>query len=356
MFIPERMPVLQVANKVGSIMKSVVFYEPDMFSVEDIKMPEVGEYDALVKVHACGICGTDIHILHGEHIVKYPVIPGHEFSGEIVEIGSGVTNVQVGDRVTVDPNIVDRTCFFCRRGEINLCENLTAVGVNFNGGFAEYCSVPAVQAYRVPDSVSLDVAAMAEPLACSVHGIDRANIRPGSNAVVLGAGGIGLMMVQLLRIAGVKTIIVSEPDEKKRSLASRLGADLVLDPLSSDVAGEIKAITHVGADVVIESAGRLETAELAVKLARRGGTVLQFGVVSPDKLVKLSPYDIFYRELTILGSFVNPYTHARAIDLLESKQIDVVPLITHKFAIDDIAEALNTSQGKDAIKVLVTPA
>jgi len=336
-------------------MKSVVFYGPNRFAVEDRPTPEVGEYDALVKVYACGICGTDVHILRGEHIVRFPVVPGHEFSGEIVEVGGKVTNVSVGDRVTVDPNIVDNTCCFCRRGEIHLCENLTALGVNYDGGFAEFCRVPAVQAYKVPDSVSLDEAAMAEPLACCIHGIDRANIVPGGTVVALGAGSIGLLLIQLARIAGASRIIVSEPDERKRHLAARFGSDVQVDPSRQDVAAEVAELTGVGADVVIECAGRLETAQLALKLARRGGTVLQFGVVSPDQLAAVSPYDIYYRELTVRGSFVNPFTHARAIELLASKQVKVMPLVTHRFPLDEAARAFETAQGKDAVKVLLVP-
>lgn len=308
-----------------------------------------------MKVHAAGICGTDIHILHGEHIVKFPVIPGHEFSGEIVDVGQKVTNVQVGDRVTIDPNIVDQTCFFCRRGEINLCENLTAVGVNYDGGFAEFCRVPAVQAYKLPESISLDEAAMTEPLACCIHGIDRAEIVPGSNVVVLGGSTIGSMIIQLAKLAGARHVIISEPDERKRHLGGLLGADVQVDPLSQDVLGEVMEVTGVGADVVIEAAGRLETAELAPKLARRGGTILQFGVVSPDKLARISPYEVFYRELTLRGSFVNPFTHSRAIELLETKQIDVMALVSHRFSLDDIGRALETAQGKDTIKILLTP-
>ncbi|HUV03732.1 MAG TPA: zinc-dependent alcohol dehydrogenase family protein [Armatimonadota bacterium] len=336
-------------------MKSVVFREPNRFVVEDRPVPDIGDGDALVKVRACGICGTDVHILHGEHIVKFPVVPGHEFSGEVVKVGSKVSDVSVGDRVTIDPNIVDYTCYFCRRGQIHLCENLTALGVNYDGGFAEFCRVPAVQAYKVPDSVSLDEAAMAEPLACCIHGIDRANITPGDSVVVLGAGSIGLLLVQLARIAGASHIIVSEPDERKRHMAARFGSDAQVDPSKQDVTAEVAELTKVGADVVIESAGRLETAQLALKLARRGGTVLQFGVVSPDQLAEVSPYDVYYNELTVRGSFVNPYTHARAIKLLASKQVEVMPLITHRFTLDESAKAFETAQSKDAVKVLLVP-
>ncbi len=336
-------------------MKAVVFQEPDRLVVEDRAVPEVGDHDVLMKVHACGICGTDLHMLSGEHIVKFPVIPGHEFSGEVVEIGAGVTNVRPGDRVTIDPNIVDQTCFFCRRGEVNLCENLTAVGVNFDGGYAEYCRLPAVQAYKAPDEVGLDEATFAEPLACCIRGMDRANVSSGSTVVILGAGSIGLIMVQLARIAGARHVMVSEPDEQKRQLAARMGADFQVDPLSRDPTSEVVEISGVGADVVIESAGLLETAELALKLVRRGGTILQFGVVSPGQLAKISPYDVYYREVTIRGSFVNPFTHARALDLLASKQIDVMPLVTRRFALDDAPQALEAAARKDTIKILLVP-
>lgn len=336
-------------------MKAVVFQAPNDLRLVERPVPDVGEYDVLVRVRACGVCGTDLHILDGEHIVRFPVIPGHEFSGEVVEVGSKVSNVRLGSRVTVDPNIVDQTCYFCRRGDIHLCENLTAVGVNFDGGYAEFCRVPAVQAYGVPDILSMEEAAMVEPLACCIHGIDRAGIAPGNNVVVLGAGSIGLMIVQLARIAGADHVIVSEPDKRKRELAAELGADVQIDPGRQDVEAEVAQLTRVGADVAVESAGRLETAEQVLKLARRGGTVLQFGVVSPDELAKVSPYQVYYKELTICGSFVNPFTHARAIQLLASKQVDVMSLVTHRFGLHDAGEALRAARSKDATKILLVP-
>lgn len=334
-------------------MKSVVFTQPGVVKVEERGKPTIGPQDILVKVHACGICGTDVHILRGEHIVKFPVVPGHEFSGEITEVGSDVDNLQVGDRVTIDPNIVDGTCYFCRRGYPHLCENLTAIGVNYDGGFAEYCAVPASQAYRIPDCLSLDEAALAEPLACCMHGADQANICSGSTVVILGAGSAGLLLTQLARISGAGHVIVSEPDADRRRLAMHLGADTVLDPQTQDIITEVFRITQVGADVVIESAGRSETSALAVRLARRGGTFLQFGMVTPGKSIDISPYDIYYRELTIVGSFVNPFTHARAIELLASKRIDVLPLITHKIPLTKAEEALSIFGTKGSVKILL---
>lgn len=336
-------------------MKAVIVSDACELELIDRPMPEVGEYDALIRVHACGICGTDVHIVHGGFDYVPGVVLGHELSGEVVEIGSKATNVKVGDRVTIDPNVPDFTCRFCRRGEINHCEGRYAVGVHVDGGYAEYCKAPAAQAYKVPDSVSLDEAAMAEPLACCVRGIDRAGIRPGDTVTILGSGSIGLMLLQLARASGASTIIVSEPDEKKRLLAARLGADVQLDPKTQDVACEVEELTGVGADVVIESAGRIETAELAVRLARPGGTILQFGVVPPDQYARIAPNEIFRKELTIRGSFINPFTHARAIDFLASKQVEVMPLITHRFSLEDAEKALETAQSKDAVKVLIVP-
>ncbi|MHB1458587.1 MAG: zinc-dependent alcohol dehydrogenase family protein [Armatimonadota bacterium] len=336
-------------------MKALVLREPFKISIEDCLIPDIDDSDVLVKVLACGICGTDVHILRGEHIVKFPVIPGHEFSGEIVEIGSKVANVAVGDLVTVDPNIVDRTCFFCRRGEIHLCENLSATGVNYDGGFAEFCRVPAVQAYKIPSGVSPEEAAMVEPLACCLHGIVRVGAIMGRSVVLLGAGSIGLLMLQLLKTSGALPIIVSEPDARKSQLAVRFGADVVVDPGTDDLTALVSDITKVGADIVIDCAGTLATSEIAIKLARRGGTVMQFGVVSPDKVAKISPYDVYYKELTVLGSFVNPFTHSRAIDLIASHRVDINPLITHRFALSDAENAMTMAQSGDAVKIMIVP-
>lgn len=336
-------------------MKAVVFRKPHEIIVEERPLPRIERDGILVKVRSSGICGTDVHILHGEHIVRFPVIPGHEFSGEVVEIGPDVNNVEVGDRVTVDPNIVDRTCFFCLRGEPHLCENLTALGVNFDGGFAEYCAVPAPQALEVPDAVGWQEAAMIEPVACCLHGMDRISVSPGESVVVLGVGFIGLLLIQMARIAGAGLIVVSEPDRRKRELASRVGATHAIDPQAEDVEVAVKGLAGVGADVVIECAGTPETAQLALSLARRGGRVLQFGVVAPDARIKISPYDVYYRELTIRGSFVNPFTHSRAVELVASGQLQIASLITHRFSLDQAADAFQAAQSPDSVKVLLVP-
>lgn len=336
-------------------MKALVFREAYDIYIDEYPTPSIGDDDVLVKVLACGVCGTDIHILRGEHIVKFPVIPGHEFCGRIVQAGDNVNNVKVGDLVTIDPNIVDQTCFFCRRGEIQLCENLTAIGVNFNGGFAEYCCVPAKQALEVPSDMIPEEAAMTEPVACCIHGVDRLGLIEGQSVVIQGAGSIGLIILQILKSGGAYPIIVSEPDEKKRNLALNFGADVVLDPNDSNLQSEITELTKVGADIVIESAGVLAASQMAAKLARRGGTVLHFGVLPAEQMIQVSPYEIYYKELKIIGSFVNPFTHSRAIKMISSGKVNIKPLITHKFALCDALAAMECAQSGQAVKIMIYP-
>jgi len=336
-------------------MKSVVFTQPGKFVIEDRPVPKIGPGDLLLKVAACGVCGTDIHIFHGEHFVQFPVVPGHEYSGEVVEAGAEVSHIKVGDRVTVDPNITCGVCHFCRRGHIHLCENLTALGVNMDGGFAEYPLVPAKQAYKLPGELPLEQAALVEPLACCVHGIDLAEVSVGDDVLIIGAGPIGLIMMQLARLAGARRVLVSEPYESRRNLASRLGADVVIDPANQDVREEVLKETEVGADVVIECVGSPKTSEQAPSLAKRGGMILLFGVTSPDLEARIKPYDIFLRELTIRGSFINPFTHARAVGLLAAGKVQVEALISHRLRLDDFGKALSLAGTPEAAKILIEP-
>jgi 2-desacetyl-2-hydroxyethyl bacteriochlorophyllide A dehydrogenase len=309
----------------------------------------------VLKVNTCGVCGTDSHIYQGEFLVRFPVVPGHELSGEVVEVGSSVTHVAVGDWVTVDPNIVCGVCPYCRVGQINLCDNLHAVGVRMDGGFAGYCRAPAKQVYRLPEGMSLLEGAFAEPLACCLHGTDRAGLRAGDRVLVIGGGSIGLTMVQLALAAGASHVILSEPSESRRGLGVVLGATAALNPVATDVRGEVLELTEGGADLVIECAGTARTAEQAVACARKGGRVLFFGVAPEAAIAELRPYDIFLRELTILGSFVNPFTHQRALEALAKGRVKVEPLVSHRYPVAAFEEALAMSRSPQAVKVVVQP-
>lgn len=316
-------------------------------------VPERGE--VLVKVKACGICGTDVHIFHGNYQVKYPLIPGHELSGEVCAVGEGVTGISVGDRVAVDPNNACGQCSYCRQGRVNLCKNLNPIGVTRDGGFAEYCRVPAVQIYLLPDSVSFEQGALMEPLACALRGIQMAEIAPGDTVAVLGSGTMGGLLLQLARTSGGGKMFLSEPIPKRREIALSFGADLTVNPLEDDVHQALLSLDPDGADVVFEAAGLAVTAEQSLQLAKRGGKVIFFGVVSPTEKVEVSPYLINENELTIRGSFNNPLTNSRALELIASGRVSVEPYISHRFPIEQFEEAFSLFGKPEAFKILIVP-
>ncbi len=334
-------------------MKAVVIDEPRSVRLADLPMPHAGADEVVIRVRACGVCGTDLKIFHGGFLADYPVIPGHGFSGEIVEAGAAVEHVRVGDHVTIDPNISCGVCPFCRRGEIHLCTHLTALGVNRPGGFQEFCLAPAKQVYQLPHDLPWEAGAFVEPLACCVHGIDRAQIRASDTVVILGAGSIGLLITQLVRLAGASRVIVSEPSEEKAELARALGADTVLNPRSTDLTQAVRDLTGIGADLVIECVGHPGTVAQALTLPRRGGRVLLFGVNPKEAEVPIRPYEVFLNELTIIGSYINPCTHARAIDLVASGRVKVDPLVSHRLPLDDFPRAMEIAEAGGAVKIMV---
>lgn len=322
-------------------------------------LPEPGEGQVLVKVSACGVCGTDVHIYHGgkgSAEVVPPVILGHEFSGHIVKLGSGVTGLEEGQLITVDPNIYCGKCRPCRQGQKQMCHHMRAVGVNMDGGFADYCLVPYAQCVPVPEGTDPELAALAEPLACCLHGIDRVGIRPGENVLIIGGGTIGQIMLQLARLAGAAKVVLSEPVEIRRELAVRLGADAAIDPLREDLPRRLsELLSRDGADVVIECVGNPRTSAQAIDAAAGCGRVMLFGVPNPDAVLQTKMHPIFQKELTIMGSFVNPDTHSRAVALLSSGQLKLKELITHRFPVSQLEEAIKMQTGTQSIKVLVKP-
>lgn len=322
-------------------------------------LPEPGEGQVLVKVCACGVCGTDVHIYHGgkgSADVTPPVILGHEFSGRIVKLGSGVTGLEEGQLITVDPNIYCGKCRPCRQGQKQMCHHMKAVGVNMDGGFADYCLVPYAQCVPVPEGTDPEVAALAEPLACCLHGIDRAGIRPGENVLVIGGGTIGQIMLQLARLAGAAKVVLSEPVAARRELAVRLGADAAIDPIHENLNQRLsELLSKDGADVVIECVGSPRTSGQAIDAAAGCGRVLLFGVPDPESVLETKMYPIFQKELTIMGSFVNPDTHSRAVALLSSGRMKLKELITNRFPVSQLENAIQMQVSAESIKVLVKP-
>ncbi len=340
-------------------MKAAVFQGPSDIAVRDVPVPRITENEVLVDVRACGICGTDLRIEEGQFDARYPVIAGHEFCGEVVEAGAEVTHLQVGDMVAVNPNTPCRRCPYCYRGLFHLCDSMTACGVTYDGGFAQLCKVSSELALPVPDGdqASAEKWAMMEPVSCCLHGIDVAGVRPGDSVVILGGGSIGLLLCQIARHAGATTLIVSEPTEAKRELALACGADEVLDPvaLGDGFARAVRDLTGGGADVVIEAAGLAVTAQAALPLVRKGGTLLYFGVCPRELEVPIRPFDIYHYEITIKGTFTNPLTDSRALELLASGRVQVESLITHRFGLDEIQAGLDAGRSGQTVKAIVVP-
>ena len=319
---------------------------------------EVRANEVLVRVGACGICGTDIHIFKGELPLKYPIVPGHEISGEVVEVGEEVQFFRKGDKVAVNPNLYCRKCYYCKRGLVHFCENWKAIGIHLPGGFAEYVKVPEFLLHKVPKTLSFEEAAFAEPIACCLHGIRRLEISPGDKVAVFGLGPIGLIHLQLAKMSGASLVIGIDLIEKKLKIAENLGADYTINASLKDPVKEIMNLTkRRGVDKVIEATGSPRVLEQTLKVADYCGKILVFGVAPPEARVSIAPYIIYRKEITIIGSFTNPFTTEDAVKLISSGVVKVKPLISHTIGLEDIVEYFNRiiKRDKDIIKVLVKP-
>lgn len=338
-------------------MNGTYFLGNKSFEVRRLEYRDPAPGEVLLRVAACGVCGTDVHIYHGDKgsaEVNPPVILGHELAGVVEAVGSGVTQVAVGDHVSVDPNIYCGACPACRNGKKQLCEHLFAVGVNRDGGFAECCWVPQEQCFKMDKDIPLHHGAMAEPLACCIHGIDRADIRVGDTVCVIGGGAIGLLMVQLAKLAGASRVILSEPVALRRQIGLSVGADWAVDPIHESLPQRIRQLLGApGVDVVIECAGNPAATAQAFAAARRGATVLLFSVPKAGTTHPLSLEEVYQKELKILGSFINPDTHQRAVDLINAGRIQLEPLITHCFPVEQLEDAILMQMSDASIKVIV---
>ena len=339
-------------------MKAVRLEAVGRLMLREVPRPVPGPKDLLVRIEASGICGTDRHLLHGEFPAAPPVTLGHEFCGIVEAVGGEVEGVALGTRVTADPNIACGRCEACRAGRINLCRNLRALGIHRDGGFAEHAIVPEAQAHALPAGLDPVHGAFCEPLACCLHGMDLAGIVPGASVVVLGGGVIGLLVVQLARLAGAGAVVLSTRQASRRALAERLGATASVDARRADLLAAVSGpggLLPGGADVVIECAGVAETVEQAPRMARAGGTVLILGVMPQGAEVRLEPFDILFRELRLLGSFINPFTHGRAAALVASGVLDLDSLVTRRIGLDAVAEVVGQPAAPGEVKVMVVP-
>jgi len=329
-------------------VKAAVVLTPGTIAIEDVPDPVPGPVEVVVKPAAAGICGTDLHIMDGEFAPAYPIVPGHEFAGEIVAIGSAVTGYAVGDQVAVDPSLYCGYCYYCKRARGNQCENWGAIGVTVAGGAAEFVAAPMANLFKLPEHVPARDAALIEPLSCAVRGFDVLPRHLASAYLIYGSGTMGLMMLELAKRAGAESVSMVDLNPERLATARRLGS-------SAAVTSADELVAPRGFDVVIDCTG----AEPAIRdgLARvgRGGTFLQFGVANYDARVAIEPYEIYRREITITGSMAVLHSFDRAGELFAAGVLDPSVFVSHRFPLASYAEALDQFRAGIGRKILIEP-
>lgn len=333
-------------------MLACVFTGRNEWAIEEVDDPAPNVDEVLIKVKAVGLCGTDIHILRGEYFSSFPLIAGHEFSGEIVEVGKDVLDFRPGDRVTVDPNIPCDQCYFCKVNKQIHCKNLRVVGVTRSGAFAEYVAVPQKVVFRLPDTLDYREGAMAEPLACVVYALQRVNLKVGSKVLIFGTGPVGLLMLACLSICGAAKIVAVDISKAKLEIARELGAETILADGS-----EIEILHQLfpcGFDLVVDATGVPSVIEKALSLLEPDGSLLVFGVAPRGAKINVEPYDVFRRDLRIIGSFALNRTMQYSINLLAEKRIPVKRFISASFPLRSFGDALReVIENPDHLKVQI---
>ena len=329
-------------------MRAAVVVTPGTLSLETIPDPTPGPTDVVVKPAAVGICGTDLHIMDGEFAPAFPIVPGHEFAGEIVEIGSAVTGYAVGDQVAVDPSLYCGYCYYCKRARGNQCENWGAIGVTVTGGAAELVAAPMANLFKLPSHLAAKDAALIEPLSCAVRGFDVLTRTLADNYLIYGSGTMGLMMMELAKRAGAASVSMVDLNPERLETAKQLGCSAAVTN-----ADELDAAR--GWDVVIDCTGVEAAIRDGLGRVGRGGTFLQFGVASYDARVAIEPYDVYRREITITGSMAVLHSFDRAGELLAAGVLDPEIFISHRFPLDSYAEALGQFRAGVGRKILIEP-
>jgi threonine dehydrogenase-like Zn-dependent dehydrogenase len=335
-------------------VRAARFHGDHSVTVDEVPLPKLGPADVLIAPEYVGVCGTDAHIVDGEYRSAPPMTLGHEVGGRVVEVGSAVRKLRVGDLVSVEPHHYCGVCVYCQTGSPHLCPERRAPGVHLDGGMAEFLAVPETIAYTVPGTEDARRAALTEPLACAVHGMDRLDPRSGAPIAVFGIGPAGALLLMLARRAGLGPVIAVEGRANRRDLATRLGADLVFDPADPALTDAVLDATGgVGVPYAVDAVGSPAVFETAIPLLARGGRLLVFGVAHPDARASVSPNDVYARELTILGTALNPFTHRRAANLAHQLPLD--ELVVGDFPLERFDDALAAQREAAFDKVFITP-
>jgi 2-desacetyl-2-hydroxyethyl bacteriochlorophyllide A dehydrogenase len=339
-------------------MRAVIIDAPGTIRVGSVPDPTPHPDELVIRVEACGICGTDLHLIDGDSpLARYPLVPGHEFAGEVVALGSNVprysgseAGVKIGSRVAIEPNLYCGHCQSCRTGHENLCLNYKALGVTTNGALAEYVTVPASKAYILPDTLSLREAALIEPLSCAVHGMHSLNPRSGDTALIVGAGTMGMLLLQLIRRGGASRVAMVDLNEQRLTHAKQLGANRTYTNIRQTLIDE----PH-GFNCVIDATGVPAVIEQAFMAVKRGGRFMIFGVAPSNASVSLSPFRIYNEEITVIGSMAVLFSFQAALDLLTGGIIDTRAMLTSALPLEDFQQALSQVRHGEGIKTLILP-
>lgn len=329
-------------------MKAVRILDPNKLEVAELSIPTPAENELLVKVMASGICGTDIHIFRGEYMGDYPVIPGHEFAGVVEAVGSQVTRFKPGDCVAIEPNIACGNCYQCLNNRQNFCLNWRAIGVTQPGGMAEFVTVPEKSAFNI-GSLPFEQGAFVEPLSCVLHGVERLQPEMAAHIAILGAGPIGILLLQVLKMKGAAEIIVVDKNTARADFAQSAGADHVLTNLDDLSRDEF--------DLVVDATGTLSVMSRCTEYVRHGGKVLLFGVPPAGEKMSLEAFQIFRKGLTIVSSFTSVRNSYQALGLLKNGRISLDGLISHKLQLAEFQIGIELiEQGAESVKkVIILP-
>lgn len=335
-------------------MRAAVLIEKRKVVVKDVEEPQVGPQDVLIAVKSSGVCGTDVHMYEGEEgstDVVMPLIMGHEFSGVVEDVGPEVTSLKKGDKVSVNPNIMCGHCHFCRAGKAAFCVNHRAVGVNRPGGFGQRVAVPFAVAHKF-ERADFTEAAMIEPLSCCMNVFEVMPFRIGDAYLVVGGGPIGMMMLQLCRLAGARFVAVAELVEGKREKCLNLGADAAFDPRADTSAGVAARAGIRQYDAVIDCVGT-PTQKYSLEQAGRGTRVMFFGIGAARDALEVHPYRLFVNQAPVYSSFINPYTFERTVELVESGKMNLKPIVSERIGLEALEPVLADPKRRSGGKVLV---
>ncbi|MEU3089180.1 zinc-dependent alcohol dehydrogenase family protein [Streptomyces massasporeus] len=330
-------------------MRAAVITQPGTVELATVEDPAPGPREVVVEVAATGLCGTDLHILQGEFAPKLPIIPGHEFAGEVVAFGSEVTELALGDQVAVDPSLYCFECHYCRLGRNNLCERWAAIGVTHPGAAAEYAVAPVANCVRLPDHVDAQDAALIEPLSCAVRGYDVLRSRLASRVLVYGAGTMGLMMLQLAKATGAASVDVVDINAERLATAWQLGCSA-----GAASADELDRPPY-GWDLVVDATGNAKAIQDALGRVGKGGTYLQFGVADYATRATIEPYKIYNQEITITGSMAVLHSFERAADLFATGVIDPRVFISDRLPLAAFPDAIARFQAGIGRKIQIQP-